>query len=34
MFETVKKVIPDAVFYPEARIISVQKKKPPLPIPG
>ena len=31
MFEVVKKVIPDAVFHPEARIISVQKKKPSTP---
>ncbi len=28
MFDAVKQVIPDAVFHPEARIISVQKKKP------
>ncbi len=31
MFDAVKKVIPDAVFHPEARIISVQKKKPSPP---
>lgn len=31
MFEAVNQVIPDAIFYPEARIISVQKKKPPMP---
>ena len=28
MFDAVKQVIPDAVFHPEARIISVQKKEP------
>ena len=31
MFDEVKKVIPDAVFHPEARIISIQKKKPSPP---
>lgn len=31
MFDAVKSIIPDAVFYPMARIISVQKKKPATP---
>jgi pyridinium-3,5-biscarboxylic acid mononucleotide synthase len=31
MFDAVKSVTPDAVFYPMARIISVQKKKPEAP---
>jgi NCAIR mutase (PurE)-related protein len=31
MFESVKKVIPDAVYYPLARIISIQRKKISLP---
>ena len=31
MFDAVKSVIPDAVFYKMARIISVQKKKPETP---
>jgi pyridinium-3,5-biscarboxylic acid mononucleotide synthase len=28
MYEAVRSVLPDSVFYPEARIISMQKKKP------
>jgi NCAIR mutase (PurE)-related protein len=31
MFETVKSILPDAVFYRDARIISFQKKKPTTP---
>jgi NCAIR mutase (PurE)-related protein len=31
MYEAVKSIIPDAVYYPMARIISVQKKKPASP---
>jgi NCAIR mutase (PurE)-related protein len=31
MFDAVKKIIPEAVYYPIARIISVQKKKPVTP---
>jgi hypothetical protein len=31
MFEAVKSIIPSAVYYPMARIISVQKKKPETP---
>jgi hypothetical protein len=31
MFDTVKRIIPDACYYKEARIISVQKKKPEEP---
>jgi len=31
MFDAVKSIIPDAVYYPVARIISVQKKKPASP---
>lgn len=31
MFEAVKSIIPGAVYYPLARIISVQKKKPDVP---
>lgn len=31
MFEAVKDIIPEAVYYPVARIISVQKKKPGCP---
>ena len=31
MFECSKSIIPDAVYYPVARIISVQKKKPESP---
>lgn len=31
MFEAVKSIIPGAVYYPLARIISVQKKKPEVP---
>lgn len=31
MYEAVKDIIPDAVYYPMARIISVQKKKPASP---
>ena len=31
VFESVKKRLPDAVFYPVARIISIQKKKQPAP---
>jgi hypothetical protein len=31
MFEAVKSIIPSAVYYPMARIISVQKKKPGTP---
>lgn len=31
MFEAVKSISPDAVFYPMARIISVQKKRPEAP---
>jgi len=31
MFDAVRKVVPVAVFHPEARIISVQKKKPSPP---
>jgi NCAIR mutase (PurE)-related protein len=31
MFDAVKRELPDAVYYPVARIISVQKKKPPTP---
>ena len=31
MYEAVKSIIPQAVFYPMARIISVQKKKPETP---
>ena len=31
MYEAVKSVTPEAVYYPIARIISVQKKKPPVP---
>ncbi len=30
-YKSVKKIIPDAVYYPAARIISVQKKKPEIP---
>jgi NCAIR mutase (PurE)-related protein len=32
MFDEVKKILPDAVYYPMARIISIQKKKPATPI--
>jgi NCAIR mutase (PurE)-related protein len=32
MFDVVKKILPDAVYYPMARIISIQKKKPATPI--
>src|SRR5450759_883493 len=31
MYEAVKSILPDAVYYREARIISVQKKKPKAP---
>ena len=31
MYNAVKQVVPSAVYYPEARIISVQKKKPVCP---
>jgi len=31
MYDAVKSIIPDAVYYPMARIISVQKKKPASP---
>ncbi len=31
MFDAVKTILPDAVFYPMARIISVQKKRPDAP---
>lgn len=31
MYEAVKSILADAAYYPEARIISVQKKKPPSP---
>jgi NCAIR mutase (PurE)-related protein len=31
MYDSVKSIIPEAVFYPVARIISVQKKKPASP---
>lgn len=31
MYEAVKNIVPDAVYYAEARIISVQKKKPSAP---
>ncbi len=31
MFDAVRSVTPEAVYYPVARIISVQKKKPPVP---
>jgi NCAIR mutase (PurE)-related protein len=31
MFEAVKNILPDAVYYSEARIISLQKKKPVAP---
>lgn len=31
MYEAVKNVCPDAVFYPMAKIISLQKKKPEIP---
>lgn len=31
MYDAVKSVTPDAVYYPVARIISVQRKKPPVP---
>jgi NCAIR mutase (PurE)-related protein len=31
MFDAVKSILPDAVYYPVARIISVQKKKPATP---
>ncbi|MFN8210981.1 MAG: nickel pincer cofactor biosynthesis protein LarB [Bacteroidales bacterium] len=31
MFNAVKKVVPEAVYYPEARIISISKKKPDKP---
>lgn len=31
MFEAVKSICPEAVFYTEARIISIQKKKPEMP---
>jgi len=31
MFNAVKSIIPDAIYYPMARIISVQKKKPATP---
>lgn len=31
MYDSVKSIIPDAVYYPMARIISVQKKKPASP---
>ncbi|EFK96300.1 conserved hypothetical protein [sediment metagenome] len=32
MFDSVKKIIQDAIYYPMARIISVQKKRPPAPV--
>jgi pyridinium-3,5-biscarboxylic acid mononucleotide synthase len=31
MFEAVSSILPDTVYYPEARIISLQKKKPAAP---
>jgi len=31
MYEAVKTILPDVVYYPEARIISIQKKKPETP---
>ncbi len=31
MFEAVRSISPDAVYYPVARIISIQKKKPSAP---
>lgn len=31
MYETVRSVLPDSVYYPVARIISLQKKKPEVP---
>jgi NCAIR mutase (PurE)-related protein len=31
VFESVKKVIPEAVYYPDARIISIRKKQPEIP---
>jgi pyridinium-3,5-biscarboxylic acid mononucleotide synthase len=31
MFDAVKSILPDTVYYPVARIISVQKKKPSIP---
>jgi NCAIR mutase (PurE)-related protein len=31
MFDAVKSILPEAVYYPVARIISVQKKKPAIP---
>jgi NCAIR mutase (PurE)-related protein len=32
MFEAVSSILPDTVYYPEARIISLQKKKPAAPV--
>lgn len=34
MFEAVKEICPDAIYYEEAKIISVQKKKPSVPETG
>ncbi|MGB4293568.1 MAG: nickel pincer cofactor biosynthesis protein LarB [Bacteroidales bacterium] len=31
MYEAVKSVVPEAVYYPEARIISIKKKEPEIP---
>ena len=31
MYDAVKSIVPEAVYYPMARIISVQKKKPETP---
>ena len=31
MYEAIKKISPDALYYREARIISIQRKKPPRP---
>ena len=31
MYEAVKSILPEAVYYPLAKIISVQKKRPPVP---
>ena len=32
MYESVKSILPDAIYYPVARIISFQKKKPQCPV--
>jgi pyridinium-3,5-biscarboxylic acid mononucleotide synthase len=34
MFSGVREIIPESVYYPDARIISIQRKKPEVPLTG